>query len=197
MELRESDVDADPLVQLRRWYGEAEAAGAMPEAVALATADPAGSPSLRMVLLKGFDERGFLFFTSFRSRKAHELDHNPGAALLFHWQSLGRQVRIEGTARRVTPEETEAYVRSRPRASQLSALASPQSEVVASRSELEAAVAELAARHPHELPIPEHWGGYRLVPDRYELWQHREDRLHDRLRYRRADGAWILERLAP
>lgn len=200
MELHESDVDPDPLAQFRRWYEDAERGHvAMPEAMALATADSGGAPSVRMVLLKGFDERGFLFFTSFRSRKARELDANPRAALLFHWQPLGRQVRIDGTVRRAAAEENEAYVRSRPRASQLSALASPQSEVVASRAELEARVAELAARYERdEVPLPGHWGGYRLAPEQYELWQHRDDRLHDRLRYRRPPaGAWILERLAP
>ena len=199
MELHESKVHGDPLTQFGRWYEEAERAGlALPQAMALATADSDGAPSVRMVLLKGFDRHGFLFFTSFQSRKARELEANPRAALLFYWESLGRQVRIEGTVGRAAQEETEAYARSRPLASQISALASPQSQVVASRAELEAGVADLAARYDADsVPLPEHWGGYRLRPEQYELWQRREDRLHDRLRYRHTSGEWIVERLAP
>jgi pyridoxamine 5'-phosphate oxidase len=199
MELNESNVHSDPLAQFGRWYEEAERGGlALPQAMALATAGSDGAPSVRMVLLKGFDRHGFLFFTSFQSRKARELEANPRAALLFYWESLGRQVRIEGTVGRAAQEETEAYVRSRAPASQISALASPQSQVVASRAELEAGVADLAARYDADsVPLPEHWGGYRLRPEQYELWQRREDRLHDRLRYRHTSGEWIVERLAP
>jgi pyridoxamine 5'-phosphate oxidase len=198
--LLESDVDPDPLRQFGRWYDEARAAGVFePDAVALATATLDGAPSARMVLLKGFDERGLVFFTNYESRKGRELESNPRAALLFHWKELGRQVRIEGTVERVSREETEAYVRTRARASQISALASPQSRVMGSREELEALVADCERRHAgSELPIPAGWGGYRLQPQVYELWQHGEARLHDRLRYRRDPaGGWALDRLAP
>jgi pyridoxamine 5'-phosphate oxidase len=198
-ELREQDIERDPLAQFRAWFEEARAAGVFePEAVALATATPDGAPSVRMVLLKGFDQRGFRFFTSYESRKGSELEANPRAALLFHWKELGRQVRIEGPVGRVPREESEAYALSRSRASRLSALASPQSRVIGSREELEALVARAEERHQGDLPLPAHWGGYRLEPRVYELWQHREHRLHDRLRYRRAEGGgWIVERLAP
>ncbi len=197
--LDESGVDADPLCQFERWLAEAAEAGTFePEAMALATATPAGAPSARMVLLKGFDRHGFRFFSAQESRKGRELEANPAAALLFHWPQLGRQVRIEGPVSRVPRAETEAYVRSRSRASQLSALASHQSEPVESRSELERRVRELDERHAGaELPVPEHWGGFRLEPELYELWQHREHRLHDRLRYRRSATGWELERLQP
>jgi pyridoxamine 5'-phosphate oxidase len=198
--LAEGDADRDPLVQFQSWFEEAAAAGVFePDAVALATATPTGAPSVRMVLLKGFDERGFRFFTSYESRKGSELVANPRAALLFHWKELGRQVRIEGSVERVSREESAEYARSRSRASQLSALASPQSRVVGSRAELERLVAEAEARFAGgEVPLPAHWGGYRLLPQVYELWQHREHRLHDRLRYRLEEGVgWVVERLAP
>ena len=198
--LREGDLDADPLRQFARWFDEARAAGAFePDAVALATATPDGAPSLRMVLSKGVDERGVAFFTNYESRKAVELEANPRAALLFHWPELGRQVRIEGVARRVPRVETEAYVRGRSRASQLSALASPQSRRVPSREWLEQQVAELDRAHgAEELPVPDHWGGYRLAPEAWEFWQHRPNRLHDRIRYLPADdGGWRRERLGP
>jgi pyridoxamine 5'-phosphate oxidase len=197
--LLERDVDPDPLHQFTAWFDEARAAGVFePEAMALATATPEGAPSARMVLLKGFDERGFVFFTNYGSRKAHELESNPQAALLFHWKEIGRQVRIEGSVERVSAEETTAYVRTRGRASQLGALASPQSREIGSREELEALVADVDQRHGAELPIPDSWGGYRLDPQVYELWQHGEARLHDRLRYRRdSGGEWVVSRLAP
>ncbi len=198
--LLEPDVDPDPLRQFAVWFQAATDVGTRaPEAVALATATPAGVPSVRMVLMKQFDERGFVFFTNYESRKAVDLAINPVAALLFHWDLLGRQVRIEGPVERTSVEESEAYVRSRPRGSQLSALASPQSQVVANRPALEQRVAELATQHERgELPLPEIWGGFRLRPQNYEFWQHREDRLHDRLRYRPGPGgAWVIERLAP
>jgi pyridoxamine 5'-phosphate oxidase len=190
----------DPLAVFGRWFEEAHAAGApQPEAVALATATPDGAPSARMVLLKGYDERGLTFFTSYGSRKGAELEANPRAALLFHWTALGRQVRVEGSVDRVERAESEAYARSRPRPSQLSALASPQSEPVPDRDWLERRVDELAGEHPDgELPVREDWGGYRLEPAAWEFWQHHEDRLHDRFRYERAEhGAWVVERLAP
>jgi pyridoxamine 5'-phosphate oxidase len=167
--------------------------------MAIATATPDGRPSLRMVLLKSADERGFTFFTNYESRKGRELAANPRAALMFYWDQLGRSVRIEGPVARLSAEESAAYIRSRPRGSQLSALASPQSQVVSSRDALEQRVASLAAEHADsELPIPAHWGGFRIEPSMFEFWQHREDRLHDRLRYTPgADGGWLIERLAP
>jgi pyridoxamine 5'-phosphate oxidase len=199
--LREADVDPDPLRQFGVWFEQAASAGvSMPEAAAVATATPEGAPSVRMVLVKQFDERGFVFFSNYDSRKGIELAANPRAALLFHWETLGRQVRIEGSVGRTTPEETIAYARSRPRGSQLSAMASPQSRVVTDREVLEQRVAELAAEYEgKELPVPEGWGGFRVRPESFEFWQHRADRLHDRLRYARAepDGAWRIERLAP
>jgi pyridoxamine 5'-phosphate oxidase len=197
--LREEDVDLDPLRQFAIWFEQASEAGvAAPEAAALATAAPDGAPSVRMVLVKQYDERGFVFYTNYESRKGHELAANPHAALLFYWAPLGRQVRIEGSAVQTTPAETAAYVHSRPRASQLSALASPQSHPIESREALERRVAELAARYEHDPPLPEEWGGFRIYPASFEFWQNREDRLHDRLRYTRgSEGGWTVERLAP
>jgi pyridoxamine 5'-phosphate oxidase len=198
--LREQDLAPDPLSQFAAWYREVEASDLrLPEAVALATASAEGAPSLRMVLLKGFDARGFVFFSNYSSRKGLELAANPRAALLFHWDALGRQVRITGAVEHTSAEETADYVHSRPRRSQLSALASPQSQVIETRDALEGRVAELEQRYPEgELPLPESWGGFRLAPETYEFWQQREDRLHDRLRYRHSvDGGWLVERLAP
>jgi pyridoxamine 5'-phosphate oxidase len=198
--LREQDVDGDPLRQFLAWYEQAQASGMrMPEAAAVATADADGAPSVRMVLVKGFDDRGFVFFTNYSSRKGVELAANPRAALLFHWDPLGRQVRVTGPVTRTSAEETAAYVRTRPRGSQLSALASPQSEVVADREQLERAAAELTERYGEsELPISEGWGGFRVAVEEIEFWQQRSDRLHDRLRYRRdGQGGWAIERLAP
>ena len=195
--LDETAIDPDPLRQFAAWFEEAGAAGVRaPEAMALATAATDGRPSVRMVLLKGFDERGFVFFTGYESRKGAELAANPRAALLFHWDPLGRQVRIEGPVERVSEGESDAYFRSRPRGAQISASVSPQSRVVESRASLEALAAELEAGGD-EIPRPPNWGGFRVRPETYEFWQHRANRLHDRLRYRREDGAWILERLAP
>jgi pyridoxamine 5'-phosphate oxidase len=170
----------------------------MPEAAALATASGEAAPSLRMVLVKGFGEDGFQFFSNYASQKGRELAENPRAALLFHWDALGRQVRIAGPVRRSSDDETADYVRSRPRKSQLSALASPQSQTVADRAELERRVEQLQQRYGDgELPLSESWGGYRLAAETFEFWQQRHDRLHDRLRYRRDDGRWLIERLAP
>jgi pyridoxamine 5'-phosphate oxidase len=198
-QLREEDIDADPGRQFADWFKQAQDAGVRaPEAAALATASAAGAPSVRMVLVKQVDDDGLVFFSNYESRKGGELAANPRAALLFHWDPLGRQIRVEGDVRRISPEESAAYVRSRPRLSQLSALASPQSQPIPDREWLGRRVSELAARHAGgELPLPGTWGGFRLVPETYEFWQHREDRLHDRLRYRRDDGGWQLERLAP
>jgi len=198
-ELRKSDVDPDPLEQFRRWYGEAEEAGLKaPQAMALATSTADGAPSVRMVLLKGADERGFVFFTGYVSRKAAELDANPLAALLFHWDRLGRQVRIEGRVERVARQESDAYFATRPRGAKLAAAASRQSSVLRDRAEIDERVAELDREHAgSEVRRPEHWGGYRLVPDTYEFWQHRDDRMHDRLRYWRSNGDWVVDRLSP
>jgi pyridoxamine 5'-phosphate oxidase len=197
--LLETEVEQDPLTQFRRWFTAAERAGIRAaNAMALATASPDGTPSVRMVLLKGADEQGFVFFTGYVSRKAGELESNPRAALLFYWDPLGRQVRVEGGVGRVSEEESDAYFATRPRGAQLAASASRQSEVLPSREALDARVDELAGLHGEDdVPRPEHWGGYRLVPDAYEFWQHREDRLHDRLRYRRHGDAWLIERLSP
>jgi pyridoxamine 5'-phosphate oxidase len=198
--LREEDVDPDPFGQFAAWFDAAAGAGTVePEAAALATARAGGAPSVRMVLVKQAGGSGFVFFTNYESRKGRELAANPRAALLFHWTPLGRQVRIEGAVHPTTLEQTAAYVRTRPRGSQLSALASPQSRPIASRHALERRVAELAERYAgRDLPLPEHWGGFRLVPATIEFWQHRANRLHDRLLYTlQADGSWALERLAP
>lgn len=197
--LREEDADPDPLRQFAAWFAEAGDSGQRaPEAMVVATATPAATPSVRMVLMKEFDERGFVFYTNYESRKGVELLANPRAALLFHWDVLGRQVRVEGPAERIGAEESAAYIRSRPPGSQLSALASPQSRPVQSRAELERLVAELAALNEDgELPLPEHWGGVRVRPDLYEFWQHREDRLHDRLVYSPDGHGWAVTRLAP
>ena len=189
----------DPLTLFESWLEEARAAeGLNAEALAVATATSAGEPSVRMVLLKGFDERGIVFFTNYSSRKGGELEQNPRAALLFHWPVLGRQVRVEGPVTRVAREESEAYARSRPRQSQLSALASPQSRPVPDREWLERRVEELDREHAGaELPVREDWGGYRVEPEAWEFWQHRDNRLHDRHRYERTAGGWHVERLAP
>jgi pyridoxamine 5'-phosphate oxidase len=198
--LREAEVDLDPVAQFAVWFEHAAQAGVpAPEAAAVASATTGGAPSVRMVLVKRADHSGFVFYTNYDSRKGRELAANPAAALLFYWSPVNRQVRIEGRVQRVPAQETAAYVRSRARASQLSALASPQSRPVPSRAVLEQRVAELADRYADaELPLPETWGGFRLVPETFEFWQQRADRLHDRLRYSRTDGgAWRLERLAP
>jgi pyridoxamine 5'-phosphate oxidase len=198
--LREEDVDPDPVRQFQAWFQAAAELGLrMPEAAAVATAANDGAPSVRMVLVKQADENGFVFYTNYESRKARELAVNPSAALLFYWDPLGRQVRIEGNVERTTAEESATYVRTRPRGSQLSALSSPQSRPIASRDELEARVAELSERYADtELPLPEAWGGFRLTPRTFEFWQNRDDRLHDRLLYRRRpEGGWAIQRLAP
>lgn len=197
--MSESRVESDPVTQFAQWYERAQAAvKPLPDAVALATATRSGQPSLRVVLLKSYDAHGFVFYTNYRSRKGRELARNPHATLLFYWGELGRQVRIEGRVAKLMARESDAYFATRPRGSQLAAWASPQSAVIAGRGPLERRVAAFARKYPDAVPRPPHWGGYRLVPEAFEFWQGGEDRLHDRIIYRRArSGRWRIERLAP
>lgn len=194
-----TDVDQDPLAQFRHWFGDAQRAEIRePNAMTLATSSTDGQPSARVVLLKSVDERGFGFFTDYRSRKATDLDANPKAALLFAWLELERQVRIEGTVSRMPGADAESYFRTRPLGSRYGAWASVQSRVIPNRDWLDSAVRDVEARHPDgDVPLPPHWGGYILTPTLYEFWQGRQNRLHDRVQYRRVDAAWAIERLAP
>lgn len=197
-ELTESTLDENPVRQLERWLHEAAATSLVePNAMCLATVGRDGRPSGRMVLLRGIDERGLSFFSNYSSRKGEELGANPYGSICFWWPSLERQVRAEGIVELLTALESDAYFASRPRESQLASAASPQSQIIASRTEVEARIAELDALHPTAIPRPAHWGGYRLVPDRFEFWQGRPARLHDRLIYRLVEGRWELSRLAP
>jgi pyridoxamine 5'-phosphate oxidase len=198
--LSEGDVDPDPLVEFRRWYRLAEESGVpQPDAMTLATATADGAPSARMVLLKGVDDQGFVFFTNYESRKAREMAENPRAALILYWVALRRQVRATGRVEPITAEESEAYFRSRPFGSRLAAWASRQSSLIPDRSVLEDEYRRLEAEYADgEVPLPPFWGGYRVTPDTVEFWMGRENRLHDRLRYRREDrGEWVIERLSP
>lgn len=196
--LDEADVDADPLVQFGRWYDEAGSVVPSPESMAIASADVEGRPSVRMVLLKAFGPEGFSFFTNFESAKGRELTENPEAALLFHWEPLGRQIRIEGGVARVGDRESDLYFASRPRESQLSAFASRQSQPVEDRRTLETEVELLREQFDdREVPRPPWWGGFRVVPRSYEFWQHRDNRLHDRLLYTPEAAGWRLTRLQP
>lgn len=191
---------SNPIVQFQIWFDEAQQLEpTLPEAVALATANADGRPSVRMVLLKSFDGDGFVFYTNLESRKANELDENPYAALLFHWKSLGRQVRIEGRVERISDAMTQTYFDTRPRKSRLGAWASPQSAEIPSRAFLENRVAELEAQYAGgDVPLPPFWGGYCVVPDRLEFWVNRDDRLHDRFFYAlQSDGTWQQTLLAP
>jgi len=198
--LDERLIDPEPVKQFQQWFDDAiKASLPLPEAMSLATVTTDGKPTSRMVLLKGVDLNGFVFYTNYRSAKAKELDANPNAALVFFWPQLERQVRVEGRVTRTSAAESSEYFATRPRGSQIGAWASPQSEVIATRTELEKRKAEFEERYrDREVDWPEHWGGYRLKPDRIEFWKGRPDRLHDRILYEReADGTWSIKRLAP
>jgi pyridoxamine 5'-phosphate oxidase len=191
--LRRADLDADPLAQFLRWSAEAE----QPEKIALATSTPEGAPSVRMVLLKSADEAGLTFFSHYPSRKGRELEANPRAAILCYWDEVGRQVRVEGRVERIDPADSDAYFATRPRDAQVGAHASRQSELLGSREELEQRVADLDAALPQQVPRPEWWGGFRLVPESWEFWQHGANRLHDRFRYTPDGDGWRIDRLNP
>jgi pyridoxamine 5'-phosphate oxidase len=199
--LNKSDVDRNPIRQFAKWYDEVRAHGMSEQdaiSMTLATATKAGEPDARIVLLKSFDDAGFVFYTNYESRKGKELDENPRACLLFYWSAVWRQVRIEGSVEQVSKEESEDYFQTRPLGSKIGAWASNQSAVVESRDALEKRYAELAERYGEDVPRPPHWGGYRVRPEVIEFWQGRDNRLHDRLRYRlQEDGTWVIERLGP
>jgi pyridoxamine 5'-phosphate oxidase len=200
--LTETDLATTPVEQFARWFKQAATEGRLfePNAMVVSTANAEGRPSSRTVLLKHFDDQGFVFYTNYDSRKAHELAQNPYVSLLFPWHAMARQVIVTGVARRTGRDETAAYFRTRPHGSQLGAWASGQSSVIADRAALDATYAELATRYPEgeQVPVPPHWGGFRVAPQTVEFWQGRENRLHDRLRYvAQPDGSWRVERLSP
>jgi pyridoxamine 5'-phosphate oxidase len=197
--LLERDLDPDPIAQFRAWLDQAKAAGIRyPEAMALATSDPDGRPSVRHVLMRGLDERGLVFFTNYGSRKARQIEQNASGAAVFLWRELDRQVSLTGPIERTSAQESEAYFRTRPREARLGAWASRQSEVVGSREVLEQRYARMERRFAgREVPLPQHWGGYRLQPATVEFWKGRRHRLHDRFRYRRSGTGWLIERLYP
>ena len=191
----DSELPLDPISALEEWV---RSGGVSPQPMTLATATPDGRPSARLVLLRGLDERGLVFFTNRSSRKGRELAENARGALVLHWPELGRQVRVEGDVEEISETESTAYWATRPRESRLAAWASPQSQSIVDRSELDARYDEAVARFPDdEIPLPGYWGGYRVVPHSIEFWSHRENRLHDRIRYSREGGSWRRERLAP
>jgi pyridoxamine 5'-phosphate oxidase len=200
--LRRADLDADPIAQFQKWFEQAAKVLTQNKidvnAATLATADKSGKPSARVVLLKGLDERGFIFFTNYDSRKGRDLAENPNAALVFYWQELERQISVAGLVEKISREESENYFKSRPRGSQLAAWASNQSDILADRAVLEAKWSEMEKKFPNEVPLQPNWGGYVLKPERIEFWQGRASRLHDRFCYtRQPDNSWKLERLAP
>jgi pyridoxamine 5'-phosphate oxidase len=198
-ELLQQDVDQNPMLQFKKWFTDAlESQLYEPNVMTLATSDPYGKPSARIVLLKGFDEHGFNFYTNYDSKKGQELKENPQAALVFFWPELERQVRIEGMVSKLDPQISEDYFHSRPKGSQIGALVSPQSEVIASREALEQKVIEMKQQYADlEVPRPDHWGGYLVEPQHIEFWQGRPSRLHDRISFDLVDGNWIINRLAP
>ena len=199
--MNKSDVDRNPIKQFAKWYDEVRAHGVSEQdaiSMTLATATKVGEPDARIVLLKSFDDAGFVFYTNYESRKGKELDENPRACLLFYWSKVWRQVRIEGSVEQVSEEESEDYFQTRPLGSRIGAWASNQSGIVDSRKELEQRYADLSERYGEDVPRPPHWGGYRIQPEVIEFWQGRDNRLHDRLRYRlQPDGTWVIERLGP
>ncbi len=197
--LLESDVDPDPFRQFSVWFEQAVKSGIMePNAMSHATVSPDGQPSMRIVLLKGIDDKGFIFFTNYESRKGRDMDHNPKSALLFFWGELERQVRIEGSVERISKESSKAYFDSRPEGSRIGAWSSNQSEVVDSRDFLESRFHENEIKFAgKDIPMPEYWGGYRLIPNVFEFWQGRGSRMHDRIRFRNMSGRWLIDRLSP
>jgi pyridoxamine 5'-phosphate oxidase len=197
--LSKNNINNNPFEQFSIWYKSAADAGFIhPDAMTLATADKNGKPSARIVLLKSFDEKGFIFFTNYESRKGYELEVNPHASLVFYWDKIDKQVRIEGSIEKISAKESEEYFHTRPQGSQIGALASPQSKVITDRKYLEEKFSELSRKYEgKEIPLPQNWGGYRVKPYYFEFWQSRENRLHDRITYIRDRDYWKIERLAP